>query len=144
MPHSRSSPAGFTLIELVVTLTVIALVAAVAMPAMIDLTASEDAGALEPLRALLVDARRTAEVAGVTVEISLVPTSGRYRLERRALSGPAEVEEGVLPLRAVRTTPDDRFRVVFRPVGIGVGDTLRADGAVLVVDGATGRVTVLR
>jgi hypothetical protein len=50
-----------------------------------------------------------------------------------------------VPIPGVRVRgPDDRFRVVFRPVGVGVGDTLVAGGVTLRVAAASGEVIVER
>jgi prepilin-type N-terminal cleavage/methylation domain-containing protein len=135
---------GLTLIEVVVTVSIIGLVAAVALPAMLDLSLGVDAGSLEPVRSILLQARRDA-TNGVTVEVTMVPTSGRYRVVTRRPGEDASVREGVVPLSGARgRRPDDRFRVVFRPVGIGVGDTLVAEGVRLRVTAATDEVIIER
>lgn len=126
-----------------VTITVIGLVAAVAVPAMLDFSPGPDAGALEPLRTLLIEAKREALATGRPVEVVVVPASGRYDVIADPSSGIRA--SGVLPLRGVRVRrPSDRFRVVFSPVGIGVGDTLAAGGVVLRVEMATGDIVAER
>jgi prepilin-type N-terminal cleavage/methylation domain-containing protein len=135
---------GLTLIEVVVTISIIGMVAAVALPAMMDFSMTVDAGPLEPMRALLLDARREA-MNGATVEAVVVPSSGRYVVVTRRSDAPPELREGVLQLPGARvSSAEDRFRVVFRPNGLGVGDELSADGVELRVDAATGRITVER
>jgi prepilin-type N-terminal cleavage/methylation domain-containing protein len=135
---------GFTLIELVVTMTIISIAAAVALPAMLDLSPGADAGALEPVRALLLEARLEAAAAGGPVEVVIVPTSGRYQIVAHGASG-VVTRSGVVPLRGARTRASaDRFRVVFNPVGLGVGDTLAAEGVVLRVAFGTGDVIIER
>lgn len=140
---SRKTPrSGLTLIEVAVTITIMGIIVAVALPAMRDLSAGADAGPLEPLRALLVATSQDAAATGSAVELWMVPASGRYRIVRHEAG--AEPEDGILALQGVRARgPADRFRVVFNPVGLGVGDTLAAGGVVLRVD-AVGAVIVER
>jgi prepilin-type N-terminal cleavage/methylation domain-containing protein len=138
-------PWGLTLIEVVVTLAVIAIVVAFAAPALPSLLPSQESSAVEPLRALLVAAKRRSERNASEVEVILAPMSGRYRLEERRPGDSTRVEEGVLPVANVRTRdPAGRFRVVFRPSGIGTGDTLAAGDRVLRVDPVTGAIEVVR
>jgi hypothetical protein len=111
---------------------------------MLDLSPGAGAGALEPVRALLLEARLEAAAAGRPVEVVIVPTSGRYRIVAHQASG-VVTRSGVVPLRGVRTRASaDRFRVVFNPVGLGVGDTLAAEGVVLRVAFGTGDVVIER
>lgn len=140
---ARGKGRGFTLIETVVTITVIAIIAAVAVPAMIDISPGQDAGPLEPLRALLIEAKREALATGRPVEVVVVPGSGRY--EVIGATSAKLRSSGVLPLHGIRSrNPSDRFRVVFNPVGVGVGDTLAAAGVVLRVRTGVGEIVVDR
>lgn len=137
----RSS--GFTLVELVVTLAVIGVMAAFAVPALVSLGPGEEATELEPLRVLLLDARHRSERHASDVTVTVVPETGRYRVDERSAAGGPFVQEGSLRLSRVRARgPADRFRVVFRAVGMGVGDTLAAGGRVLRVDPALGAVVI--
>ena len=144
--EGEARPGGFTLVELVVALTIIALIVAVALPAMMDLGSAGDPEELGALRTLLLDARQESERTGSTVDFVLVPHSGRYRVERRRSGGSdLQVVEGSIALSNVRTTdPADRFRVSFRPVGMGVGDSIIAGEEILIVDATTGRIAVER
>jgi hypothetical protein len=127
-----------------VTVTIIGIIAAVALPAMLDLSPRTDAGPLEPVRTLLLEAKHDATSSSRRVEVIVIPASGRYRVIMAA-STDLVIREGVLPLRDVRTrSPEDRFRVVFDPVGIGVGDSLAATGVLLRVDWRTGAIEVER
>ena len=134
---------GFTLIEVVVTLAVIAVMVAFAAPALMNLGPGEEATELEPLRVLLVDARHRSERNASDVTVTVVPETGAYRVEERSAGGETVVEEGSLRLSQVRSRgPADRFRVVFRAVGMGVGDTLAAADRVLRVDPVLGDVVI--
>lgn len=136
-------PPGFTLVEVVVTLAVIGIMVAFAVPALMNLGPVEEAPGLEPLRTLLLDARHRSERNASDVTVTVVPETGRYRVEERRPGGEPVVEEGSLALSQVRSRgPADRFHVVFRAVGMGVGDTLAVGGRVLRVDPVLGAVVI--
>lgn len=142
--RTRSSASGLTLIEVVVTITVIALIAAVVVPAFADFATAPDAGALEPLRGLLVSARQEASLTGQPVEVVVVPTSGRYHV-RELHSPEVPIRSGTVRISGARVSgPADRFRVVFNPIGLGVGDTIVAEDVRLLVDVRSGKVTLDR
>ena len=134
---------GFTLIELVVTLAVIGTMVAFAAPALLSFGSGEEATELEPLRGLLLDARHRAQRNASDVSVTVVPESGKYLVEERRAGDEPVIEEGALRLQNVRVrSPADRFHVVFRAVGMGVGDTLAAGGRVLQVDPVLGEVVI--
>ena len=135
---------GFTLIELVVTLAVIGTMVAFAAPALLSFGSGEEATELEPLRGLLLDARHRAQRNASDVSVTVVPESGKYLVEERRAGDEPVIEEGALRLQNVRSRgpPSDRFHVVFRAVGMGVGDTLAAGGRVLQVDPVLGEVVI--
>lgn len=142
---SQSRRGGFTLVEIAVTIAIIGIIATLAMPALLDVTVAVDAGPLEPARVLLVQAKKTAERNGSEVEVAIAPTSGRYRITQRWLDGTAESRDGVLRIQGgLSTRADDRFRAVFRGVGVGRGDSLVTRDVVVVVNGLTGDVEVRR
>lgn len=141
----RFGPRGFTLIEVIVTLAVISILLAFAAPALLNLLPSGEDSPVEALRALLVTAKRRSERNASEVEVIFAPGSGRYRLEERRGGDAPLVEEGTLSLPEARSHgAADRFHVLFRPSGIGLGDTLAAGGHVLRVDAVTGAVEVRR
>jgi prepilin-type N-terminal cleavage/methylation domain-containing protein len=134
---------GFTLIEIVVSLTIIGVVTAVALPTMLDLAVAPDAGPLESVREILVAARRSSTRDGGDVEVIVAPLSGRYQIIERHSGRDLVSRTGVVSIQDARVLGEqDRFDVVFRSAGFGVGDTLAAGGAVLRVDAATGRISV--
>jgi prepilin-type N-terminal cleavage/methylation domain-containing protein len=116
---------GFTLIEIVVTLTIAALAAAVAVPALsavLDRTPSASASAVE----LLDRARRTAAEQGTRVTVVVIPATARYWVWANRDEGRATLSEGVLALAAgAHFEPtSDRVTIAFDPYGAASGDTL--------------------
>lgn len=134
---------AFTLIEIVVTLAIIALMAAVAAPALMNLATPDASDGLAPLRTLLMSAKRRSELDASDVEVYVVPATGRYRVEERLAGKEPVIDEGTIALKNARARgPADRFHILFRATGIGIGDTLAVGQQVLRVDPVLGTVEI--
>jgi general secretion pathway protein H len=127
MMRPRSSrTAGFTLAEIVVVLSIVALSAAVAAPALIDLSrADPETASADAVQELLGRARATALRYGSPVVVTLDLESGRYWVEledgreaRLLATDRIELNRA----RLVGVGPRARFR--FEPWGGASGDDL--------------------
>jgi general secretion pathway protein H len=140
---------GFTLIEMIVVLIVIAVTAGLAAPAMMRMTgpAADDSDAA-PLTALLRGARRQAIEGGSVVTLTLAPEDARYRADTSGPRGTGLLLAGRLTLGEDVTLESDSLRVrfTFRPDGSVFGDTLTVHGrlssAQVSVDKWTGAIHV--
>jgi len=132
-------------VEVLVTLTVMSLITVFVVPALAGLLAEEESSPVEGLRVLLRSAQARAVRNGSEVEVWVSGPSGRYRVEERRGLGPVTVLEGALELGGVAGADEEaRMYVVFRPGGMGLGDTLWVDGWQVRVDGLSGEVEVDR
>jgi type II secretion system protein H len=122
---------GFTLIEMIVVLIVIAVIAGLTAPAMMRMTGTvADESDAAPLTALLRNARRQAIESGAVVTILLDPENARYRADTASPRGAGMLREGELTLESGVTLESDSLRVrfSFRPDGSVFGDTLTVRG----------------
>lgn len=128
---SESSRRGFTLIEMIVVLIVIAVTAGLTAPAMMRMAgAPDDDSDAAPLSALLRGARRQALEGGSVVTLILDPRDARYRADTAGPRGAGLLSEGELTLDPGVTLESDSLRVrfTFRPDGSVFGDTLTVRG----------------
>lgn len=140
---------GFTLVEMIVVLIVIAVTAGLTAPAMMRMTGTAaDDGDAAPLVALLRGARRQAIEGGTVVTLLLDPKGARYRADTTSPRGAGMLSEGELAMDAGVTLESDsaRVRFTFRPDGSVFGDTLTVRGrwttARVSVDKWTGAIHV--
>ena len=128
---SASTRHGFTLIEMIVVLIVIAVTAGLVAPAMLRMTGTPaDASDAAPISALLRGARRQALESGSVVTLILDPKDARYRADTSGPRGAGLLSEGELTLDPGITLESDSLRVrfTFRPDGSVFGDTLTVHG----------------
>lgn len=145
MKTSMVVRAGFTLVEMLVVIVILAIVSAVTVPALRstpddDLTTSANA-----LTTLMQRSRQTAVERGQSVTLVVDAENARYwaTIERTGIPdsvvsyGPVELASG-----ATLTADDSRSRYVFAPTGAASGSplTVRLDSraAVITVNQWTG------
>jgi prepilin-type N-terminal cleavage/methylation domain-containing protein len=140
---------GFTLIEMIVVLLVIAVTAGLTAPAMMRMvSAPADESDAAPLAALLRGARRHALESGSVVTVVVDPKDARYRADTSNPRGAGLLSEGELAFDQGVTLVSDSLRVrfTFRPDGSVFGDTLTVRGrwtsSRLSVDRWTGAIHV--
>lgn len=140
----RAARPGFTLLELVIVLAILALLASASIPALASAHAMRDDGdATRAVLALLGNARDAALAGGRSVELWLDPATGRYWLQRPAGDATARIEGRLaLPAGARLTSDGPRARFRFAPDGPGDGwlvvDEPGAPRRVITVDPWTG------
>ena len=134
-----SGPArGFTLWELVMVLTLLGVMTAVALPAFTRLGAAVETQPVDPVLQLLREARRLAINRCREVGVVVDPESQRYRIDTTGLlGGIGPLVDTTLVLASGTTLVSDSARVRFRffATGAVIGDSLlvRADGQHLIV-----------
>jgi MSHA pilin protein MshC len=87
MAYSRSNVRGFTLVELVVTMVLIGILAAVAIPRMFDATAFRSRGFYDEVVNAARYGQKLAVASGCSVELSITSgtgTDGGFALHQRA------------------------------------------------------------
>jgi general secretion pathway protein H len=128
---SRVARAGFTLIEMIVVIIVIAITAGLTAPAIMRMAGAQtDETDTAPVAALLRGARRQALEGGAVVTVIVDPENARYRADTSSARGAGLLSEGVLSLEPGVTLESDSIRVrfTFRPDGSVFGDTLTVHG----------------
>jgi prepilin-type N-terminal cleavage/methylation domain-containing protein len=139
-------PGGFTLIELIVTLFLLGVVAAVMAPSLgRSMDTIRARAEVSGMAAYLRAAREQAITSGVPIEVRLVPES----LTLVILAAGSDVvrsSRGFTTLLAIEPDPPTAGTVTFQPQGLSSGGAFRilARGNrqyVVVVDALTGRVS---
>ncbi|HEU4455789.1 MAG TPA: GspH/FimT family protein [Longimicrobium sp.] len=141
------SRSGFTLVEIVVVLMMLAIAAAVAVPAFRPPAERSAGAAARALRELYADARNQAARRGVAVVVELTTATGEWRLAADPEDGtaPRTLAVGTLPLPAEGRLAGGRegvARAAFSPLGRARADRVTiTEGEVrheVSVDGWTG------
>ncbi|HET8655008.1 MAG TPA: GspH/FimT family pseudopilin [Longimicrobiaceae bacterium] len=140
-PHD---PLGFTLLEILVVLTVIGVVLAIAAPSVPRSSAADDAA--RALGRVLESAREHAALRAVNVAVEIEPGSARYRMVRIDPGGADSLlVEGSLASPRVHLEDGDSgsvggagvLRIRFSPLG-------RADGGPVEVQDGRGDRRIVR
>lgn len=137
---------GFTLVEIVVVVALLAIVSGVVAPALISATREDDTtrGAAE-LRTLLERARLTAVERGVPVVATIAPAAGAYRIELAASDSLLEAGLLALPQTVRLYAAAPVLRIRFDPLGTADADSVTVNGTarsrVVCVDPWTGAVS---
>ena len=121
---------GFTLFEMAIVLAIMALSAALVVPALVRLGKEQAPEAAAGMLGLLHDARKTAIDKGVMVSLRIDPLTGRYRADTTGVAGTGKFAEGNVPLDASETivTEQQRLQYIFRPTGAVFADTVLVRG----------------
>jgi type II secretion system protein H len=154
MPHAatleimHAKRRAFTLVELMVVLTILGIVAAASVPGLPRLYPDDPREGANSVAAVLRWARQTAMDQGRAVSITVDPAHARYRVEAADATRPNDAAEGViaLPAGAALALAGSRAHFVFQPTGRATGEPLTlAEGGratVVMVDPWTGVVRV--
>ncbi len=128
---------GFTLWEIGLTLILVGVVTAVALPAFTRLGADEPNRPVDVVLRVLRDARRLAIDRGITVSVFLDPASRRYRVDTVAVNAAGTIVDSTLELEPGTTLVADstRLRFTFFPDGAAMADSviIRGSGPSVVV-----------
>jgi prepilin-type N-terminal cleavage/methylation domain-containing protein len=145
---SRLRDRGYTLIEIVVVLSIVAVVTAMVMPSMLAGAPSAVLRSADDVAGVLRAARRAALEEAVPVIVTLVPATRAYRAETDAGDTSTVLAQGVLALAPGVRLASDRpaTRFVFDRLGGADPDSVAVTGdegrAMVVVDRWTGEVDV--
>jgi type II secretion system protein H len=139
---------GFTLVEIVVVLSILALVTAVALPSLMRAGADEDARSAQDVARLLRFARAAALEGATPVTATLLVTTGAYLIQAETDSVATVLAQGVLTLppgvHLASSHPGARFG--FGPLGVADPDSISVVGgegsATVLVDRWTGEISV--
>jgi general secretion pathway protein H len=149
MTARRRGRRGFTLVELIVVLIVIAIAGGVAVPELLRaMDVGADDGEVAPLTALLRDARRTSIEHAVIVTLVLDPEGARYRADSASVYGSGLIHEGTIEMESGVAMQSDSLRLhfTFRPDGSAFSDTVVVAGrwgsSRVMVDRWTGAIRV--
>ena len=139
---------GFTLLEMAIILAVMAVSAALVIPAYTDLGLTPPVLPGNALVVLLRDARRLAIEQSLTVAVRVDPATNYFRVDTTGVYGTGMFVDGTLEIGAYESLRTDlpRLQYVFRPSGAALGDTVTVQGnsisAVLAVDAWSGEAVM--
>ena len=139
---------GYTLIEIVVVLSIVAIVTAMVVPSMMDRAPAAELRSADDVAALLRAGRRAALEQAVPVVVTLEPAARSYLVETDAGDSTSVLAQGVLALAPSVRLESDRSttRFVFDRFGIAEPDSVHVIGeagsAVVLVDRWTGEIGV--
>jgi prepilin-type N-terminal cleavage/methylation domain-containing protein len=121
---------GFTLFEMAIVLAIMALSAALVVPALARLGQDKQPEAAAGILALLKDARKTAIDHNAMVSLRIDPLTGRYRADTTGVAGTGQLGEGTISLDATETlvTEQTRLTFIFRPTGAAFADSVLVRG----------------
>jgi prepilin-type N-terminal cleavage/methylation domain-containing protein len=121
---------GFTLLEMSITLAVMAVAAMLVVPALVDFGQVPQRRTAEGLLSLLKASRALAIDSNTTVTVVIDPTNGKYRVDSTGVFGTGAVTEGQIDETSMETmaTTAVRVKYSFGPTGAAVGDTVRVRG----------------
>jgi prepilin-type N-terminal cleavage/methylation domain-containing protein len=136
---------GFTLLEMAIVLALMAISAALVIPAYTDLGTIPRVLPGNALLTLLRDARRLAIEQSLTVAVRVDPATNYYRVDTTGAFGSGMMVDGTLEIGAYESLRTDlsRLQYTFRPSGSALGDTVTVQGnsitAVLAIDPWSGQ-----
>lgn len=140
---------GFTLVEVTISLVILAITAAVAVPALRQLTELSPVSRTgEDVARILRGARRTALERGIDVRVTLNPATAAYTASADSAGTPIELATGTIavPPEVTLTGAGPRARWIFHRLGSTEGDSLfvRDDAtiAIIAADRWTGDIVV--
>jgi len=121
MAYSRSNVRGFTLVELVVTMVLIGILAAVAIPRMFDATAFRSRGFYDEVVNAARYGQKLAVASGCSVELSIISgtgTDGSFALNQQIDS----CTSGAFTRKVLRPADSDFFEAS-APPGVALSTT---------------------
>jgi prepilin-type N-terminal cleavage/methylation domain-containing protein len=121
--HSALGDSAFTLLEMLIVLTILGLTAALVVPALPSLVPDDPVTrATGEIATLMREAKKQSLLRVVPVSLVIDPSSGRYRLDGRA--GAIDISDGV-----TLVSDSQRARFLFTPQGPAFGDVIIVRGA---------------
>ena len=128
---------GFTLWEMTIVLALVAISAAIVIPAWTDLGMTPSAQPGEVIVSLLRNTRKHAIENSQTVALRIDPTTGYYRVDTTGANGTGMFVDGQIEMSAYESLETDatRLQFIFRPTGAAMGDTVRVRGEQTVMVG---------
>ena len=129
-PTRTTAQRGFTLWELTMVLLVLAIAAALAVPAFARFGAEQPDGPADRVLGLLHDARKAAIDFNATTTLRLDPKTLKYAVDTAGVNGAGRLAQGTLDLGLTETLETDkpRLQYVFRPSGAAFADTVIVRG----------------
>jgi prepilin-type N-terminal cleavage/methylation domain-containing protein len=121
---------GYTLLEMSITLAVLAIASALVVPALVNFGETPARRTAGELLGVLAASRKLAIDSNVAVVLVLDPSTGRYRADSTGPFGSGPVTEGSFATDAMELFVTDQARLVwrFRSTGAASGDTVLVRG----------------
>ncbi|MEP6619102.1 MAG: prepilin-type N-terminal cleavage/methylation domain-containing protein [bacterium] len=121
---------GFTLFEMAIVLAIMALSAALVVPAIARLGQEKTAQTAGAMLGLLHDARKAAIDLNAMVSLRVDPLTGHYRADTSGVMGTGKYVEGTLQMDATETLVTDlpRLQFIFRQTGAAFADSVLVRG----------------